>query len=426
MTAIHAALDADILIVGGGLVGLTLARALGGAGLTVAVVDREAPAAAAADAFDGRASALAWGSVRVLQGLGLWPGLAPHAEAIRDIRVSDGDSLLFLHYDHRASGLARDGEAPPPLGYIVENRFIRRVLQQAVQETPGVTLLAPAELATLERGRARVTATLADGRVIGARLAVACDGRESRLRQEAGIGVLRWSYPQTAIVCAIGHELPHQGVAHERFLSAGPFAVLPLPDSPPSSDGLGGVHRSSIVWTERADLAPAMMALDARDFAAEIGRRFGPSLGTIAAAGRRWSYPLGLVHARRYAAHRLALAGDSAHGIHPIAGQGLNLGVRDVAALAECVVDAARIGLDIGDATALERYQGWRQPDSLMLTAATDALNRLFSTNLAPLRLARDLGLGAVQRTAPLKRLFMRHAMGMAGELPRLARGLAL
>jgi 2-octaprenyl-6-methoxyphenol hydroxylase len=283
-----------------------------------------------------------------------------------------------------------------------------------------VRLFAPAEVVELERGPGRVEATLANGTRITAPLCVACDGRESPLRTQAGIEVVRWPYRQIGIVCAIEHELPHDGIAHERFLPAGPFAMLPLPD------GENGEHRSSIVWTENAELAPAMMKLPDEEFAAEIARRFGDGLGRISAAGRRWAYPLGLVHARGYTAHRLALAGDAAHGIHPIAGQGLNLGLRDVAALAECIVDAARLGLDIGVGEALARYERWRRVDNLTLVAVTDALNRLFSNDIAPVRLARDLGLGLVDRLPSLKRLFMHHAMGMAGDQPRLVRGEAL
>ena len=410
---------ADVLIVGGGLVGLSLAVALGSAGLEVIVVDREPPAAAADDAFDGRGSAIAWGSTRVLAGIGVWPHVAGHAEAIREIRVSDGRSLLFLHYDHREAGIAVDGQ-PAPLGYIIENRFIRRALYTTLAAVPGVRLLAPAELLALNRKPGKVDAALADGTRIRAVLAIACDGRDSPLRRQAGIGTVGWRYPQTGLVAAIVHELPHNGVAHELFLPAGPFAVLPLPDS------ADGEHRSSIVWTERAELAPLMLALPAADFAAEIERRFGPTLGRIRVPGRRWSYPLGLIQADRYVAHRLALAGDAAHAIHPIAGQGLNLGLRDVAALAECIVDAARLGLDIGTGAALERYERWRRLDNLMLAATTDGLNRLFSNDVAPVRLARDVGLAAVNRILPLKGLFMRHAMGVLGDLPRLVRGEVL
>ena len=403
----------DVIIVGGGLVGLTLAAALGQTGLSVAVVDREVPALAAADRFDGRASAIAWGSAQALGGIGLWPMLAPHAQAIDDIRVSDGDSTLFLHYDHRELG-------DHPLGYIVENRHIRRALYAHVAAIATLRLLAPASVQALRPEPGAIVARLEGGVEIRASLAIACDGRNSPTRAQARIATTRWDYPQTGIVCSIGHELSHAGVAHERFLPAGPFAVLPLPDA------ADGGHRSSIVWTERQELAPAMMALGDEEFAGEIALRFGDSLGRIAVAGPRWAYPLGLLQAASYIAPRLALAGDAAHAIHPIAGQGLNLGLRDAAALAECVVDANRLGLDIGGAEVLRRYERWRRFDNLALLAATDGLNRLFSNDIAPVRFARDLGLGMVNNLPPLKRFFMRHAMGVIGDLPRLVRGEAL
>lgn len=403
-------MTADIAIAGGGLVGLTLAIACAAAGFSVVVVDREVPATAADDAFDGRGSAIAWGSAQVLKGLGLWDDLAPHAGAINDIRVSDGDSLLFLHYDHRAVG-------DHPLGYIIENRYIRRALYKRAAALMQIRLLAPAQASLLRQDEASATLALADGGRIAARLVVACDGRGSAVREQAGIGVTRWDYAQTAIVTSFSHAKPHRGIAHERFLPAGPFAVLPLPDGP------DGEHRSSLVWTERRDLVPAMLALPDDEFAAEIAERFGPGLGRITAAGRRWSYPLGVVLADRYVAGRVALAGDAAHGVHPIAGQGLNMGLRDVAALAECLVDAARLGLDAASSLALERYERWRRFDNLSLLAVTDVLNRLFSNDIAPLRLVRDLGLGLVEQIPPLKRLFMRHAMGVVGDLPRLVRG---
>ncbi|MGH6933642.1 MAG: UbiH/UbiF/VisC/COQ6 family ubiquinone biosynthesis hydroxylase [Dongiaceae bacterium] len=415
----QAGIDAEVAIVGGGMVGMTLAAALAGAGVSVTVIDRQAPSAMTAAAFDGRASAIAHGSKRVFDGIDAWPAMAAQAQPIHDIRVSDGDgrggaSQLFLHYDHRDLAPA-DGDAPP-FGYIVENRVIRRALVARLAAIPQVQFLAPARVLDVRRDPSLVTLRLDDGRLVKARLAVAADGRNSPIRQAAAIRTTEWTYPQVGIVCTVAHERPHRGVAHEHFLPAGPFAMLPMVDD-------GAVHCSSVVWTERRDLAPAMMALADEDFAVEMERRFGPTLGRLRPIGGRFSYPLTLVHAERYVDRRLALLGDAAHAIHPIAGQGLNLGLRDVAALAEAIVDARRLGLDIGDGLALERYQRWRRFDNLALIAVTDGLNRLFSNDLAPVRLARDLGLAAVNRLPPLKRLLMRHAMGTVGELPRLIRG---
>ncbi len=423
-TTPHPLLDlaADVAIVGGGMVGMTLAAALGTAGLSVAIVDAEAPAAMTAAAFDGRSSAIAFGSKQVLAGIGAWAAMAVEAQPILDIRVSDGRatggvSRLFLHYDHRdlatGGGVRKDA---PPFGFIVENRVIRRALLRRLAEMPNVTHASPARVVGVDGRADAAVLHLGDGRTVSARLAVAADGRNSPVRAAAGIRTTEWTYAQTGIVCTVAHEKPHGGVAHEHFLPAGPFAMLPMIED-------DGVHRSSIVWTERRDLAPAMMALDDAAFAAEIERRFGPSLGRLRPIGGRFAYPLTLVHAERYVDHRLALLGDAAHAIHPIAGQGLNLGLRDVAALAETIVDARRLGLDIGDGLALERYQRWRRFDNLVLMAVTDGMNRLFSNDVAPVRLARDLGMAAVNRLPPLKRLLMRHAMGMVGDLPRLARG---
>jgi 2-octaprenyl-6-methoxyphenol hydroxylase len=412
MTGAHSMSDdrsCDVAIVGGGLVGLSLALALAGAGLEVIVIDRETPANTAADAADGRSSAIAWGSQRVLAALGIWDALGPHAAAIDDIRVSDGTSRLFLHYDHA-------DVADHPLGYIVENRHTRRALQAAAAARPRLNWLAPMGVAAIADGPAVRRLLLADGSQIAARLVVGCDGKRSFVRDAAGISTFTHRYGQSAIVATLRHELPHANIAHERFLPAGPFAMLPLPDA-------AGAHRSSIVWTEREALVPHLMALDDDAFAAEAGRRFGPWLGALMPEGRRFAYPLEIVHADSYVAPRLALAGDAAHAIHPIAGQGFNLGLRDVAALAECVVDAARLGLDIGAPDVLARYAGWRRVDTMSLLAVTDALNRLFSNDIPALRLARDIGLATVDRIAPLKRLLMRHAMGVVGDLPRLVRG---
>ena len=398
-------IDADVVIAGGGLVGLTLGVALAGAGIETAVVDGTPPAAMKDAAFDGRVSSIALGSRRVLNGIGLWPALADDAQPILEIRVSEGDAPLFLHYDHKTVG-------SDPLGYIVENRSIRAALLARVDALAALRHLAPASVEALEPAAGGVEARLADGRCVHARLAVAADGANSGRRTAAGIETVRWSYEQTGTVCTVLHERPHRGIAHERFLPAGPFAILPMTGD-----------RSSLVWTERAALAPSLMEASPEIFARELGARFGDFLGALEPTGPRWSYPLRLTHAKRYVAPRLALAGDAAHAIHPLAGQGFNLGIRDAAVLAELVVDRARLGLDIGDDDVLTHYQRRRRFDSVVLIGVTDALNRLFSNDNQSLRLVRDVGLAAVNEMPPVKRFFMRHAMGLAGDLPRLARG---
>ena len=394
----------DIAVVGGGMVGLTLALGLEGVGARVAVIERESLKDMAEASFDGRGSAIAAGSQRILDGTGLWELLQADAEPISEIRVADGPSQLFLHYDHREVG---EG----PLGWIVENAHIRRAFAQAVVSSDVIVFESTALVDARFEARS-TTLKLADGRTVDAMLAIAADGRQSALRELAGIDVVRWSYPQTGIVCAVTHEAPHHGIAHEHFLPSGPFAILPMTR-----------NRSSIVWTERNDLAPAIMELDDDAFAAELKRRFGDFLGDVRVGPQRWAYPLSVVHARDYVAPRVAAVGDAAHAIHPIAGQGFNLGLRDVAALAEIIVDRLRLGLDPGDTEALIRYQKWRKPDNMMMIAATDSLNRLFSNDVAPVRMARDTGLALVNQLPPLKRVLMRHAMGLVGDLPRLTRG---
>jgi 2-octaprenyl-6-methoxyphenol hydroxylase len=399
----------DVAVIGGGPVGALLALALGKAGLAVALIDRTPPQIMQDAAFDGRATAVALGSQRILRGLGVWPSLAGAAGPILDIRVSDGRSRLFLHYDHRSVG-------DEPLGYIVENRHVRAALARAVESQPNITVAAPTTITAVTPDATGVTLARAEGADLRATLVVGADGRGSLVRRSAGIAAAEWHYGQTALVCSVRHDEPHRGIAHERFLTAGPLALLPLQDP----------HRCSVVWTETIRAAATLLALDDAAFSAEMQARFGDSLGRIAIEGRRWSWALALHHANRYVAPRLALAGDAAHGIHPIAGQGLNLGWRDVAALAEVLVDARRLGLDIGTLAVLTRYEAWRRPDTLSLIVATDGLNRLFSNDVAPVRLARDVGLALVNRLQPVKRRFMRQAMGLAGSLPRLVRGEAL
>ena len=402
------ALDADLLVVGGGMVGLSLALAAGGAGLRTVIADREDPKAQVAEAFDGRVSSLSWGACEMFRVLGLWGALAPNAEPILDIRVADGRSPLFLHFDHR-------DVADHPFGCMVENRRIRRALHDAVAAAPNVTWAARCAVEALERGPGRVDALLSDGRRVRAPLAAAADGRNSALREAAGIRTLSWDYGQDAIVCAIAHSAPHAGVAKEHFLPSGPFAVLPMRDD-----------RSSVVWSLPRDEAAAVFALPDEALAAELQTLLEGQLGELRLIGKRWRYPLGLQNAERYVDHRLALVGDAAHVMHPIAGQGLNLGLRDVACLAEICVETARLGLDIGAAAPLRRYQQWRRGDALAMLLMTDGLNRLFSNDIAPVRIARRLGLGLVNAFAPAKRFFEARASAVAGDLPRLARGLPL
>ena len=401
--------DAELVVAGAGLTGLLLALACAGAGLRVALVDRADPRAMAGEAFDGRSSAIAFGSQQVLAALGLWAEIAGEAEPILEIRVADDDSPLYLHYDRRELG------SEAPLGWIVENRVLRRAFLGRAERLPNLEFVARRTVAAVAAEPETAIVHLSDGRRLRARLAAAADGQRSRLREAAHIETIEWRYPQTAIVATARHERPHGGVAVEHFLPAGPFAILPMTG-----------NRSSIVWTEAAALAPRLLALSEPEFAAELRARFGDFLGHVEPVGPRWSYPLALSQAERYGAPRLALVGEAAHLIHPIAGQGLNLGIRDVAALAELAVDARRLGLDIGADAVLRDYQRWRRADALLLAAVTDGLNRLFSNSLPPLRLARQLGLAAVDRLPPLKRFFMRHAMGTLGDLPRLARGQPL
>ena len=413
--------DAELVIAGAGLNGMLLAAACAGAGLTVAVVDPHDPAAMLDVGFDGRTSAIAYGSRLVFDGIGLWPDIAGEAEAIREIRVADDGSPLFLHYDHR--DLADGQGQAAPLGYIVENRVLRRALLQRARALPTLRLMTPRRVAAVEASETRADVILDGGERLRTRLVAAADGANSPLRRGAGIATVEWRYRQTGIVATVAHERPHGGIAVEHFLPSGPFAILPMTDEPTRDAAAARRGRSSIVWTEHADLAPRLLALSDAAFGEELGARFGGFLGRIEPVGPRWSYPLTLMQAERYVDRRLALVGEAAHVIHPIAGQGLNIGIRDIAALAELVVDARRLGLDIGDEALLERYQRRRRADAVLLASVTDGLNRLFSNTIAPVRLARDAGLAIVNQLPPLKRLLMRDAMGMIGDRPRLARG---
>ncbi len=407
-----------VLVVGGGLAGMTMAAALGRYGVDTIVVDRLGRPALTDPGYDGRTTAISLSSRRVLEGTGIWARVAGKGEPILDIRIADdatGDrpGLSRLHFDHTEIGRE-------PFGHIVDNRDLRLAQFETVDALPSVRHLPEVVVVGLSADADGVDVALADGRVIRSELVIGADGRGSLVRDQVGIEVRRWGYDQTALVCVMGHSLPHHGVALEHFLPAGPFAVLPMTDAP------DGGHRSSVVWTERPAAAQAYLDGPVTDFEAGLARRVNGYLGAVRLLGRRFAYPLGVLHAERYAADRVALLGEAAHAIHPIAGQGLNLSLRDVAALTELIVDRARLGLDVGDRALLTRYERWRRPDTVAMLVATDGLNCLFATDAAPIKLARNFGLGAVGRMQPVKAFFMKTAMGGSGRLPRMVRGEAV
>jgi 2-octaprenyl-6-methoxyphenol hydroxylase len=400
----------DVFLMGAGPVGGALACRLAAAGLSVAVLDRAALPPMEHPDFDGRAYAIAAGSRRLLAESGLWDALPLPVGPIEQIRVSDGRvgrpaSPLHLHFDVRE--LAEpEGTAQPALGWMVEARSFRVALNARLHAHPNLAVFAPAE-AEVTRGADAATITLADGQTLQASLVIAAEGRNSPLRRQAGIPVQSWPYHQSGIVCAIAHEKPHHRTALEHFLPAGPFAQLPMAPSET------GENLSAIVWTERSADAARFMALDNESFGREIVRRLGSHLGAVRPVGRRWVYPLSAMYVHRVTAPRLAVVGDAAHGIHPIAGQGLNLGLRDATVLADLLIGAHARGEDLGAAPLLARYQRARRVDTLSMLAATDGLDRLFSTNNPAIRLARGLGIAAVNRMPALKKAFMRQAMGL-------------
>ncbi|MCA8878574.1 MAG: UbiH/UbiF/VisC/COQ6 family ubiquinone biosynthesis hydroxylase [Rhodobacteraceae bacterium] len=402
--------ESDVLIVGGSLNGAALALALAQAGLRVVVLDALPRHVQADAAFDGRSYALALASVRMLAALGLWPVLAPDAQPIREILVSDGRagegaSRFTMHFDQAE---LEEG----PLGQMVEDRRLRPVLLDALDAEPRITHRPATRVRTQGTGPGTAWVELADGERLAARVLVGADGRTGPTATRAGIRRRVTDYGQSALVCAIAHEKPNNGVAHQFFMPSGPLAILPLKGD-----------RSSIVWTESSDQAAAIQALDDDAYLAVLRPRFGDFLGRITLAGARFTYPLNLTLAERFTADRLALVGDAARGVHPIAGQGLNAGLRDVATLAEVLATAHRRGEDIGQADVLARYARWRRFDTATLAGATDLFNRIFSSDNPLLRLGRDLGMGLVNATPALRRSFMREAAGLTGDAPRLLRG---
>ena len=403
----------DVIIAGGGLNGPLVARALAQSGHTVTIVDGKAESVHRDAAFDGRSYALAISSIRLLQGLGLWDDLAAHAQPILEIKVSDGragegPAPFFMHFDHAE---IEDG----PMGHIVQDRHLRRVVLDGIADNGRITHLQSAKIVAQSVDHSGATVTLSDGSEQRGRVLIGADGRGSGTAVRAGIKRTGWAYGQTALVCAIAHERPHNGVAHQFFMPPGPLAILPLPG-----------NQSSIVWSETAEQARAIHQMSDADYLQVLRPRFGDFLGEISLVGQRYTYPLTLSLATSLVAERVALVGDAAHGVHPIAGQGLNAGLRDIAALAEVLTDASRRGEDLGAPAVLKRYEEWRRFDNTALAVATDTFNRLFSNDNALLRAARDIGMGLVNRMPALRRSFIREAAGLTGELPRLMRNRPL
>jgi len=413
-------INADVIIAGAGMTGATLGLALASAGLAPVLVDPAPFDAQLAPTFDGRASAIAFASFRQWRALGLGEALAPHAQRIEQILVTDGrrpgaasagPGLAFLRFD---AGEIADRSQGEPLGYMLENRRIRAGLADAVAAAK-LQVLAPARVTRAEFGPGAVDVTLAEGQVLRAPLVVGAEGRGSVVRGAAGIEAAGWSYRQAGVVATVALEMDHEGVAHEYFLPSGPFAILPLTE-----------RRASLVWTEPTRRGEALRTASDEAFHAHLRRRFGDFLGRVEAHGPRFVYPLSMQLASRLTGPRVALLGDAAHAIHPLAGQGLNLGLKDVAALAEVLVDAARLGEDIGSEAVLERFARWRRLDNIAVSLACDSFNRLFSNDNPLLRLGRDAGMALVNRIGPARRFFMHEAGGALGDLPRLLRGQAL
>jgi len=407
----------DVIIAGAGLAGASFALAAAQGGLKVAVVDPQPFSAQLAPSFDGRSTAIAWSTFRMLETLGLGEALRPHACRMDHILVTDGRrpgaaskaaSPAYLRFDAEEIG---DGNGGEPLGYMVENRRIRVALAEAVGRSD-IEVRAPARVLSVESGPGAAVVTLDDGSVLKAPVVVGAEGRGSTVRRAAGIGTAGWQYEQSGVVATVRLGRDHGNVAHEYFLPGGPFAILPLTE-----------QRASLVWTEPTRRAEALRTASDAAFHAHLMRRFGEFLDGATPEGPRFVYPLSLELADKLTGPRTALIGDAAHGVHPVAGQGLNMGLKDAAALAEVLIEAMRLGEDLGSDLVLERYARWRRFDNVVLAAGFDAFVRLFSNDIAPVRLARDLGMAAVNRIGPLRRAFMREAGGATGDLPKLLKG---
>ena len=401
---------ADVIIFGGGLVGLALASALDSSGLSAIVVDPADPAPRAEASFDGRTSAISSSSMRMLETIGVADHLPAGGCPIWRIAVADGLKPGALHFD------PDDNE---PLGFMHENRFLRGALQARAEAGKGIWLMWKSRVTNVDRGDHSVVVSLEDGRKLGAPLLIAADGRNSQTREDAGIRVARWKYNHQAIVSVLRHERPHEHVAYEIFYPTGPFALLPMND-----DSIG--HRSAIVWSVPREDSAGWLSLSDADFAAEAKAAMGGFLGEIELLAPRSTFRLGFHHAAQMVERRLALVGDSAHAIHPIAGQGLNLGFRDAAALTQVLVEGVRLGLDLGDRQLLDRYQRWRSLDALSVAVATDSLTRIYGIPGAAASAVRRFGMGLVGRISPLRDKLMSEARGTSGDLPLLLRGLPI
>jgi 2-octaprenyl-6-methoxyphenol hydroxylase len=403
----------DLIIGGGSFVGLALACGLAKSapgGFRIAVVERMPIAEARSGAFDGRSVALTAAARQMLEALGVWPDISADAQPVTTMDITDSELDFPIRSVLLNFGVQESGDEPS--AFIVENAILRRALFEAAESLPDITLIAPEIVAGLELREASAAVTLGSGAKLTANLLVAADGQRSALRKMAGFKIVEWTSDQAAITGTIAHEKPHGGRAVQHFLPSGPFALLPM---------VG--NRSSIVWTERAGEAKRIMGADDAEKLAEIDKRIAGALGRISLAGKLSAFPLNMTLSRGFVKPRVALAGDAAHGLHWIAGQGLNHGLKDAAALTEVLVDAARLGLDPGDLTVLERYERWRRFDSASSAMSAAALNRLFANDSTPLRVARQFGLGVVDRLPGLKRFFMREAAGLTGELPKLLKG---
>lgn len=405
--------DTDILIAGGGLNGCALALALSGVGQRVTLIDAQPAQIHKDPKFDGRAYAIALATQRMLKVMGLWDSVAENAQPMLDIKVSDGRagegaSPLHVHFDH-------NDLAEGPMGYLVEDRYLRNALLARISDDKLITHITEVSVIDQDITGGHACVFLSNDTQLKAKLLIGADGRRSAVATRAGIKRSGWDYEQTSLVCAVEHDLPHNATAHQFFTPAGPLAILPLKG-----------NRSSIVWTETNERAFEINSMDTSDYLATLKPVFGDFLGNITLSGARFSYPLGLSLAQEFVALRVALIGDAAHGIHPLAGQGLNLGLRDVAALAEVIANATRRGEDIGNAAVLARYQSWRRGETLQMAAATDTINRIFSNDNPVMRLGRDLGLNTVNAVPSLRKTFMRRAAGLTGDLPKLMQGQAI